>query len=69
MSNCFPSNFLAQTHGLRGYDAIQLAVALAVNELAIANALLSVTLISTDNQLNLTASSEGLVIKNPNTHL
>ncbi|QLE55870.1 type II toxin-antitoxin system VapC family toxin [Nostoc sp. TCL26-01] len=60
---------LAETYGLRGYDAIQLATCLAVNVLSIANSLPSVTLISADKELNLAASSEGLVIENPNTHL
>lgn len=60
---------LAQNHSLRGYDAIQLAAGLGVNELAIANGLPSVTFISADNELNLAASSEGLVIENPNNYL
>ncbi|ABA24589.1 conserved hypothetical protein [Trichormus variabilis ATCC 29413] len=60
---------LAETYGLRGYDATQLATGLAVNALGIANGLSSVTFISADNELNLAASSEGLVIENPNTHL
>ncbi len=59
---------LAQTYGLRGYDAIQLATACAVNTLCIANSLPALQLVSADKELNVAASSEGLVIEDPNTH-
>ena len=57
---------LAETYGLRGYDALQLAVGGAVNTLCIANGLPSVTFVSADKELNAAVLSEGLVISNPN---
>lgn len=52
--------------GLRGYDAIQLAAGCAVNALCIANRLPPVIFVSADDELNVAASSESLVIENPN---
>ena len=57
---------LAETYGLRGYDAIQLAASRAVNELCIANSLPPVIFVSADDELNVAASNEGLVVENPN---
>jgi uncharacterized protein len=59
---------LAETHGLRGYDAIQLAAGCAVNVLCIANNLPPIVFVSADNELNMAASSEGLFVENPNNH-
>lgn len=59
---------LAEAYGLRGYDAIQLAVACAVNTLCIASGLPAMTFVSADNELNAAAVSEGLVVENPNSH-
>ena len=59
---------LAETYGLRGYDAIQLAAGCAVNELCLVNSLPSVIFVSADDELNSAASSERLVIENPNNH-
>ncbi|AFZ18778.1 type II toxin-antitoxin system VapC family toxin [Allocoleopsis franciscana] len=59
---------LAETHGLRGYDAVQLAAGYAVNELCIANGLPSIILVSADDELNLAAVNEGLLVENPNDH-
>jgi predicted nucleic acid-binding protein len=56
---------LAETQGLRGYDAIQLAAGLAINELCVANGLLPIIFISADEELNLAAVNEGLLIENP----
>jgi uncharacterized protein len=42
---------LAQAQGLRGYDAVQLAAACAVNSLCIENSLPLITLVSADNEL------------------
>ena len=58
----------AQTYGLRGYDAIQLAVGRVVNTLCIASGLPAITFVSADNELNAAGISEGLVIENPNSH-
>ncbi|ACC79175.1 type II toxin-antitoxin system VapC family toxin [Nostoc punctiforme] len=59
---------LSETYGLRGYDAIQLAVGRAVNSICIANGLPSITFVSADNELNAAVGSEGLMIENPNSH-
>ncbi|GBF80925.1 type II toxin-antitoxin system VapC family toxin [Aphanothece sacrum] len=59
---------LAETYGLRGYDAIQLAVGCAVNTLCLASGLPSITFVSADNELNVAVVSEGLLIENPNNH-
>jgi uncharacterized protein len=54
---------LARTHGLRGYDAVQLAAALET-----LSQLPSVTLLSGDAGLNAAAQAEGLTVDNPNNH-
>jgi uncharacterized protein len=59
---------LAETYGLRGYDAIQLAAGCAVNEICIVNSLPPVVFVSADDELNTAASCEGLVIENPNNY-
>jgi uncharacterized protein len=59
---------LAETYGLRGYDAIQLAAGRAVNSLCIANGLPPLIFVSADNELNAAAIGEGLMIENPNSH-
>ena len=59
---------LAERHGLRGYDAIQMACALATHdELAVTGAG-PLTFLSADIDLNAAASAEGLVVDNPNNH-
>lgn len=57
----------AETYALRGYDAVQLAAGYAVNQLCLANDL-SLTFVCADNQLNLAASTEGLIVENPNSY-
>lgn len=58
---------LAETHALRGYDAVQLAAALEVN--ARYRALgLPLTLVSADTELNAAATLEGLAVEDPNSH-
>ncbi|MEB3336856.1 MAG: type II toxin-antitoxin system VapC family toxin [Leptolyngbyaceae bacterium] len=57
---------LAEAHGLRGYDAVQLAAGREINALCLANSLPPVTFVSADNELNAAAVSEGLMIENPN---
>lgn len=58
---------LARRHGLRGYDAVQLASALEVNSLA-QQAQVEFRLISADDELNAAATAEGLQVENPNRH-
>lgn len=58
---------LAETHALRGYDAVQLAAALQVN--AQYHTLgIPCTLISADAALNAAATAEGLLVEDPNNH-
>ncbi|NET38173.1 MAG: type II toxin-antitoxin system VapC family toxin [Cyanothece sp. SIO1E1] len=59
---------LAEAHGLRGYDAVQLAAGRAINILCAINNLPSITFVSADNELNEAATSEGLIIENPNNY-
>ncbi|MCU0566028.1 MAG: type II toxin-antitoxin system VapC family toxin [Oculatellaceae cyanobacterium Prado106] len=59
---------LAETHGLRGYDAIQLAAGCAINSLSISNGLAPIIFVSADNYLNTAAMNEGLDIENPNQY-
>ncbi|NES25567.1 MAG: type II toxin-antitoxin system VapC family toxin [Symploca sp. SIO3E6] len=60
---------LAELHGLRGYDAIQLAAGRAVNQLCLVNNLPPIVFVSADEELNAAASNEGLVVENPNNYL
>jgi uncharacterized protein len=60
--------YLAQTHVLRGYDAVQLASALSLNDSLSKLGLPLFTFISADNNLNSAATAEGLAVDNPNNH-
>jgi hypothetical protein len=58
---------LAERHGLRGYDAVQLAAAMQVQAGArIVNE--SIILVSSDAELNAAATREGLAVDDPNLH-
>ncbi len=59
---------LAKVHGLRGYDAVQLAAALTANDERLSVGAKALTLISADTALNAAASLEGLAIDDPNHH-
>jgi predicted nucleic acid-binding protein len=59
---------LAESHKLRGYDAIQLASALLIEERMTAQGVGPLTLISADDELNHAAEAEGLLTDNPNQH-
>jgi predicted nucleic acid-binding protein len=59
---------LARKHGLRAYDAVQLAAALEVNRLYQTAGLGRTILISADQDLNTAATSEGLSVDDPNMH-
>jgi uncharacterized protein len=54
---------LADTHALRGYDAVQLAAAMEVRLQVPA-----LILVSADVELNAAAAAEGLPVEDPNTH-
>lgn len=59
---------LAETYGLRGYDAIQLAAGCTVNSACITNGLAPLIFVSADNELNVAAANEGLRVENPNAY-
>jgi predicted nucleic acid-binding protein len=59
---------LAETHALRGYDAVQLAAAVEVNARGITLGLPVLTLVSADGELYLAATTEGLMVEDPNIH-
>ena len=59
---------LAETHGLRGYDAVQMAAACEVNAFCAAHGLPPHTLVSADSELNTAATGEGLPVDDPNAH-
>ncbi len=59
---------LAERHALRGYDAIQLASALAVNRAVVGAGLRPVVLVSSDAELNVAVRREGMSVEDPNLH-
>ena len=59
---------LAEKHALRGYDAVQLAVALEINAARTARRLTGLMLISSDVELNTAAQSEQVLTDDPNSH-
>lgn len=59
---------LAETHGLRGYDAVQLAAALEVNASYLAAGHSAIILLASDSELNAAANVEGLSVEDPNVH-
>lgn len=59
---------LAETHGLRAYDAVQLAAVHSVDETRNQLGLSPVTLISADLDLNTAATAIGIPVDDPNTH-
>jgi predicted nucleic acid-binding protein len=68
-----PANFaeaalLARKHRLRAYDAVQLAVALDLNQRRHEAGFGPVTLVSADQPLNVAASVGGLTVEDPNSH-
>ena len=58
---------LANKYELRGYDAVQLAAALRANMERVSLGLAPLTFVSADAELNTAASSEGLMVEDPNT--
>ncbi len=59
---------LSEVHFLRGYDAVQLAIALELEKRFALQNFSSITFISADNALNSAAVAEGLAVDNPNNH-
>jgi predicted nucleic acid-binding protein len=59
---------LERAHGLRAYDAVQLAAALEVSRIYQTGGLGSVTMVSADKALNDAATVEGLTVEDPRAH-
>jgi hypothetical protein len=59
---------LADVHGLRAYDAIQLAAMLETNALRRGLPVPPLTLISADDELNAAAQAEGVTVEDPKSH-
>lgn len=59
---------LARRHGLRAYDAVQLAPALDTSRVVSKVAATRLTIVSADAELNAAALAEGLNVEDPNTH-
>jgi uncharacterized protein len=59
---------LAKNYCLRGYDAVQLASAIQVENELISLNLPNLIFVSSDNELNNAANSEGLKVENPNNY-
>lgn len=59
---------LTQNYRLRGYDAVQLATALLVNDALFAAGLTALTFVAADNDLLAAARGEGLATDNPNLY-
>lgn len=59
---------LAKKHGLRAYDAVQLAAALDTSRIVSQIESTQLTLVSADLELNAAAQAEGLNVENPNDY-
>ena len=59
---------LAEKHALRGYDAVQLSAALVVHNMRQTLGLPAFVLVSADRDLNTAATTDGLIIDDPNQH-
>ena len=59
---------LAERHGLRGYDAVQLACALFLRDQCRLSGLPDPQIITADTELNAAALADGLTVDNPNNH-
>jgi hypothetical protein len=59
---------LAESHALRGYDAIQLAAALEIYDQSQSVGLSTPKLVCADLALNVAAVAEGLRVEDPNSH-
>ncbi len=59
---------LAETHYLRGYDAVQLSAAIKISKQISSLKLSSLVFVSADNDLNTAAQIENLTVENPNNY-
>ena len=59
---------IAERHGLRGYDCIQLAGAVLTQRVRATMRLSPLILVSADEELNAAATAENLLVEDPNRH-
>ena len=59
---------LAEHHGLRAYDALQLASILEASDVRASLSLPALTLVSADQDLNTVARAESIDVMDPNSH-
>ncbi|MGH9847398.1 MAG: type II toxin-antitoxin system VapC family toxin, partial [Blastocatellia bacterium] len=59
---------LAEIHGLRAYDAVQLAAALQLQNERNAAKMSGLIFVSANRTLNAAAMAENLIVEDPNTH-
>ena len=59
---------LAQSYKPRGYDSVQLAAGIEINQFCLTMGLLPVIFVSADKELNAAALAEGLAVDDPNAH-
>jgi uncharacterized protein len=59
---------LAETHALRGDDAVQYAAAVIVHTYRQTLQMPLLTMVSADDALNTASAAEGLVVDEPHTH-
>lgn len=59
---------LAESHGLRGYDAVHLATALALQQIRQSAGWSPLTFVSADNNQLSAANAEGVLVENPNNY-
>ena len=59
---------LAERYPLRGYDSIQLAAAILLQEIRLATGFASLTFVSADKRLNKVALAESLLVEDPNDY-
>lgn len=62
------ATLMALRHGLRGFDAVQLATAIEIHSQRSSLGASQINFVSADNNLNLAATAEGLHVENPNLH-
>jgi predicted nucleic acid-binding protein len=59
---------LIRRHKLRGYDAVQLASGVTINNILTQAQRSQVVFVAADNDLLIAARTEGLLVENPNEH-
>lgn len=59
---------LAEKHGIRGYDAVQLASAVDANDERVRVGLAPLVFVAADSDLLAAAVAEGFITENPNNH-